>query len=172
MHILVCSISPCSILLTADPNHFFLYSMFSMTVALNTEPDSGSMYSGCFYMWHSMFVFLQLRLLQVIAKSLSSKTMDLARSSDRRDWPLPPLTWDPPRLGWPDSPQKRTPQKRRYSQETPEPALEGRARCARTETSSTNVDCNSEKIEFARRVRALWSPVFAVSDFDDASTGQ
>ena len=102
----------------------------------------------------------------------SSKTMTPARSSDRRDWPLPPLTWDPPRLGWPDSPQKRTPQKRRYSQETSEPALEGRARCARTEASSTNVEYNLEKIKFARRVSALWSPVFAFSDFDDASTGQ
>ena len=119
-----------------------------------------------------MLVVLQLRFLQVIAKSLSSKTMALARSSDRRDWPLPPLTWDSPRLGWPDSPQKRTPQKRQYSQRTSERALEGRARCARTETSSTHVECNSEKKEFARRVRVLWSPVFAFSDFDDASTGQ
>ena len=24
---------------------------------------------------------------------------DFVRSSDRRDWPLPPLTWDPPGLG-------------------------------------------------------------------------
>ena len=126
-----------------------------------------------FFMWLSMLVVLQLRLFFKLLPSPSPPKRWLLRAVLIGGIGLS-LHWPgiPPGLGGLTAHKRGRHRKDSIPKEHQNALSKGERVVQEPKQVRQMWSAIRIKKKFARRVRALWSPVFAFSDFDDASTGQ